>query len=254
MISGVVVLFLMTGCNYHQSKVSASLADDQGSQGIVPEQLSFKLVTEKVLQAKCLNCHADATGNRGGLNLETYANFIAALEDVRAEVEGKTMPRRPGPPLTDAEFKLLMDWIDGGANEFAKEIAVTPAPTPEPAPIDPPVVVQPPVTEPPVTEPPVVVEPPPVTEPQPPVVVPPAPVKIVFEEVFKKVIEPKCLRCHGAENPRAGVSLDTYVNVVLNKEDVAATIIDGSMPRRDTLSDEQKKLILTWIEQGAIEK
>ena len=71
----------------------------------------------KVLSPRYLRCHSDAGGNKGDVNLETYENVIANLDDVENEaLNKKTMPpRRAGGPLSDYEQAILKLWIEAGA-------------------------------------------------------------------------------------------------------------------------------------------
>lgn len=119
-IVGAVGIFLM-GCNYNSGVPSNAIditppkpaAETDPQQ---PQTLNFNVVLKNVFASKCLNCHAVATGNKDGVNLETYESTIALIDKVRSEIIGRSMPRRPGPALTDEEFKMVIDWIDSGAN------------------------------------------------------------------------------------------------------------------------------------------
>lgn len=79
----------------------------------------FSDVLENVLKTNCNGCHSVAGGNRGRLNLETYANVFAAREKVKSDIEKGFMPPRRGVPLTADQKKMIVDWIDAGALEFA---------------------------------------------------------------------------------------------------------------------------------------
>lgn len=65
---------------------------------------------------RCLNCHSEAKGNRGGVNLETFANVRAQLNDIKFDLEMNFMPRT-GPPLPDYEKSVIFKWIEMGAPE-----------------------------------------------------------------------------------------------------------------------------------------
>lgn len=207
-------LFLF-GCNYNQSKNTG----DTGAQIqkiVPPEQITFKMLQTSVLP-ECLRCHSAAGGNKGGISLETFADVFKNAHQIRIEVAGGTMP--PTGKLSDAKIKMLTDWIDNGALENGgKPSEPPPAPVPTPAP-----------------------EPTPTPVPTPVPV--PVPAEIKFEDVLTKVIKTSCLKCHSG--------FEIYENVFSKKELIKSEVTSGSMPQDSTLTDEQKKLILNWIEQGA---
>lgn len=224
----VIILLSLAGCNYSQTK---GLNLDSSEAVLGAEQIDFEVVNSKIISPTCLMCHSEAGGNRGGLNLETYQNVIDNLDEIQARVLDRTMPPRRIGVLTDEQIKILTDWIAAGAVEKINQPV---------APIEP-------VTPAPTEPPPVVVNPPPAAD-------PPVP-ESTFAMVFKQVIEPSCLKCHsdaGGNSHR--VNLETYANVFRLKADIRNAIVEGSMPRRSKLTDEQKKLILDWIDAGAHEK
>lgn len=224
-IHAAVVLIpfvILTSCNYKQDK-ALELVSAPAAQAISDDQLNFKFVSDNVLRAKCLNCHSDAHGNKGGINLETYSNAFALIEKIRAEVAEKAMPLSPAPALTDYEMKLVITWIDSGAKEFATSLS---------QPASPPVVVVP--------------EPTPLEENNPPM-----PEGAVFAAVMKQVIGPKCLKCHSGS---AAFNFESFQNVVMFKDLIVQAVENGSMPMGDTLSNEQKNLIVGWVRAGALEK
>lgn len=75
------------------------------------------------------------------------------------------------------------------------------------------------------------------------------PMLLNFETVMKKVIEPKCLKCHGADSP-TNVTLINFSDLTTFAENIRIAVESGDMPRKDKLSVEQKKLILDWIQAG----
>lgn len=226
-IVGFSLLLSLSSCNYTQSK---SMPLDSIDSGLAADQVEFEVVMEKVIANNCLSCHSDAGGNRGELNLETYENIVQAAAEIKDRVSDRSMPPRRSPPLSDAQIQMLITWIDAGAPQKPTiEPAPAPQPTPEPLP-----------------------EPTPAPEPAPIVVPVPVPAGTTFEMVFKQVIQSSCLKCHSAEGA-GDVNLETYQNVLQFKEAVRETIADGSMPRRSKLTDEQKTLILDWLDAGAPE-
>jgi hypothetical protein len=52
----------------------------------------------------------------------------------------------------------------------------------------------------------------------------------------------ECNSCHSEYSSYSGVSTD--------KSRIRSTIVDGSMPKRSTLSDAQKNAIVCWIDNG----
>lgn len=84
----------------------------------------------------------------------------------------------------------------------------------------------------------------------------PLPVATNYAIVFTQVIQPSCLKCHSTDDKpskKGHINLETYADLMTVKDDVRRTVADGSMPRRSKLTDEQKKLILDWIDAGAPE-
>ena len=220
------------------TEVPADEADDENNAGNAvenPNELSYQNVLNQVLQAKCLNCHSDKGGNRGQLNLETYQSIFNNRDQIREEVITKKMPKKSVAPLTDEQIKLIVNWIDAGTNEFATSEPPPPQETPE---VVPPLI--PPVEIP---------EAPPVADPLPVETPSTEPVDLAnmnFASVMKLVVEPKCLKCHntGAKN---GIELVTYADLQFQKNDIKKDIESGEMPRKETLTVYEKKLILDWI-------
>lgn len=126
----------------------------------------------------------------------------------------------PDHPLPAAEKETLRLWIVGMNNG-------TPTPTPAPSPT-----------------------PTPSPGPQP-----------TFTYIEKNILTASCVTCHSAKNSRGGVALETYAAVLktVNKKTPTKSLLysetqSGSMsPRpRQVLNSEQLRLILSWIEKGAL--
>lgn len=101
------------------------------------------------------------------------------------------------------------------------------------------------------------------------------PEKIVFSEIHARVIQPKCMNCHSAENRKDNVSLSTYQDlfgangtktVVMPSQPLASKLYDvvqqppsssRHMPplksNKAPLNEQEKKLLYAWIENGAKE-
>lgn len=219
-------LFFLASCNYSVDKGSTEVATPDTSFSLVGNQITYQMVTSRVLAKNCLDCHSEKGGNRGGLNLENYQNVFEARDFIRSEILSRRMPKSPAAPLSNQQIDFLVKWIDAGAAEFVKDTA----------PVNPPAM--PPVVEPP-AKPPIVVTPPPVaTEP------------LTFANVMDKVVTPKCLKCHGAGTSNS-VKLVTFADLSENKLMIKEDITTNRMPLRGSLTPGQKKLILDWIEAGA---
>lgn len=231
-----LTMTLFVGCNYNQQKKSNT--GDEIPQIVYSSgaELSYKQISDTVLARRCFECHSNQGGNKGKVNLETYQNVFANKIDIRNDLLDKSMPKGRT-ALSEYETKLVIDWIDAGANEFPRQQPI----------------IQPPVVQPPVTPP--VVAPTPV-----PVVVPVIPEdQIDYAVVTKYVLQTNCTKCHSDKGGNKGkVNLETYENVFKNRDEVFNQIMSGEMPppppKGIALTDEQAKLILKWIELGAPEK
>ncbi len=219
---------LLFGCNYNESKQLAE--NGTLTQKIISaDQITFKIIQEKIINEACLKCHSASGGNKGGINLETFAAVEKLTHEIRKEVAGGTMP--PNAKLSESQIKLLTDWIDAGAFEHGKisgEIP-TPAPVPKPTPT-------------------------PAPTPNPTPAPAPAPPKLNFESVFNLVIKTNCLKCHSAAAGNKGdVNLETFENVFLNRNTINDVVSSGEMPtkRGTPLTLEQKTMILAWIQKGS---
>ena len=219
----VLSLLVLAGCNY---TIQKPVASDSGAQaietlptGTIP---GYQTVNKGIIGPKCLECHSNAGGNGGGVNLETYNNVKSDLVDIRSEVTSGRMPKNRA-PLTAKEKEVLLAWLDaGGSLDGATTTPTTnkPTPTPTPEPGD----------------------------------VMPDPDKIDFQLVNTKVITPRCVGCHSDKGGNKGdVNLETYDNIYSQIDTIKDEVESGSMPRpkNKPLTDFQKKLFLTWIEKGA---
>lgn len=243
-------LLIFVGCNYNQQKKSDIVPEGfRQIEFTTGSELSYQQINDHVIAPKCLECHSNAGGNKGRLNLENYRNVFANKEGIRESILDKSMPK-DRPPLNEYEIRLVVAWIESGASELAQR-----APEPVVVPAEPPA--EPPVVVPPVIVPPVG----PIVPPQPePVVVPDIELdQIDFSIVTKYVLQTNCYKCHSDAGGNKGqVNLETYANVMDNLSDVKFDIEMDMMPlappKGIPLTDAQKKLILSWIENGAPEK
>ncbi len=227
----LLIGFCQYGCNYSLAKSPLVFKELQGSLGQTPPGtvVSFQVINSSLIQPKCLECHSSATGDAGGINLETYENVVANLGLIKSEVASDSMPKNRA-KLSANEKSILFAWIDAGGPKDPVE----PTPTPPQGPV-----------EPTPTQP----------EPEPPVEPTPPQVEFIsYEKVHNEVIQPRCLGCHSdASGNRGGVNLETYENVVALTSVIEEEIKSGSMPRprNRPLTPEQKDLILKWIASGA---
>lgn len=80
-----------------------------------PEKLSYALIKSQVIDTSCVRCHSAASGNRGGVNLETYAEVVKNAQSIFAAVEGDFMP--PRTKLTLDQKQKFLSWIELGMPE-----------------------------------------------------------------------------------------------------------------------------------------
>jgi uncharacterized membrane protein len=180
----------------------------------------------QIFQPKCLTCHATSTANKDP-NLETYAAIVANISDIQGDVQSGRMPFRKA-PLSAQEKDLLAKWISMGMPEITSS---KPQPTPEPKPERSPT-------------------PSPTPKPAP---TPTEPEILDFATVNKNVLQPSCIKCHSGATPKGEVSLESYTDLLINIGDIRDDVEKGIMPKRSTLTPEQKALILDWIKAGAPE-
>ncbi|MDZ4085147.1 MAG: cytochrome c, partial [Bdellovibrionales bacterium] len=75
-----------------------------------------------------------------------------------------------------------------------------------------------------------------------------------FSSVYRAVIEPACLKCHSSPDNDGDVNLETYQEVFKHRVMIEKTVRDGSMPKKKSLSTQQKELLLQWLQAGASEE
>lgn len=224
----LLVLFLaaIASCTYNISKLGPS-ADSNKVLFESADDISYQLVNDAVLAPKCLNCHSNATGNKGSVNLENYASVKLWLTEINEQVATKQMPpTKTGVALSTAQINLITTWISNGASEFAKPKNPTPITTPPSTPEEP--IFQ----------------------------IPTDPKEITFAMVKKVLFEPQCIKCHSSTGTKEGdVALDNYAEVEANMSDIHDDIVNGYMPRgKDAhLTDEQLKIFFDWYDAGHLE-
>jgi uncharacterized membrane protein len=71
-----------------------------------------------------------------------------------------------------------------------------------------------------------------------------------FAFINEKIIQPKCISCHGAGTP-TGVDLEGYDKVFNAQHEVHRTVfVDHTMPKRGQLTDEEQRLLWHWLNMG----
>ncbi|MEM6799518.1 MAG: c-type cytochrome domain-containing protein, partial [Planctomycetota bacterium] len=211
------------------------------------------------LTAKCGSCHID--GKRGGFSLATYRDLMNGTEGVgRVLVPGDgatshiveliasgDMPRGGG-RVTPQETQKLVAWITQGAKfDGASEttnLRSLKAGGGEPAKEE--------------EKKPAAMQ----------VARPTGNETVSFATDVAPILTSRCAECHGAGNPRAGLSVLDFRRLmrggdsgaVVKAKDVAGSLlihrIDGSEPprmplRRTALSSKEIAAISTWIREGA---
>ena len=81
---------------------------------IEPISFTYEMVNTSVLQPRCISCHSNEGGNRGGVNLETYESVAAAASDIEAAILSGSMPRPRNKPLTPEQKEMILKWISIG--------------------------------------------------------------------------------------------------------------------------------------------
>lgn len=123
-----ILFLLFSGCRYSRVTIPNNL--DLNEQMSLPAEeklkLSFNLLNQSVFLPKCVNCH----GTSGGVSLESYADIVKNLPDIKNSVFiMQTMPKKEF--LSDDEKRLLWNWIQMGAPFQAQKPGSEPPP-PEP--------------------------------------------------------------------------------------------------------------------------
>lgn len=124
----VIFFLLFSGCRYSRVTIPNNL--DLNEQMNLPAEeklkLSFNLLNQSVFLPKCVSCH----GNSGGISLESYADVVKNLSEIKRSVFiAQTMPKKDF--LSDEEKRLLWNWIEMGAPLQAQN-PVSEPPPPEP--------------------------------------------------------------------------------------------------------------------------
>jgi len=123
----ILMTFVFSACGYKNTELKESpISGNLSQEGVI----TFATIKNQILGPQCLRCHSSAGGNRGGVNLETYANVKARLTGIQSAINNNFMP--PSGALAQNLKTLFNTWVTGGAIENSS--GATPAPptqTPE---------------------------------------------------------------------------------------------------------------------------
>lgn len=232
----LTLCLLQFGCNYSLSKNPLNFSETSGLEGIPDGSIvSFQVISNSIIQKKCLECHSSAGGNLGDVNLETYENVMDNLGTIRGEIEDGRMPKNR-PKLSGKQKEILLAWIDAGGPRDGVVLEKIPKQEVE-------VEVKEDIKE-------------EVKIPEIEIVMektPPKEVELInYGRVRDEVIKVRCLQCHSSSGGNAGrLNLQTYENVAAKIDKIEIRIKSGTMPKGKPLTVEQKTLLLDWIAQGA---
>ena len=83
-----------------------------------------------------------------------------------------------------------------------------------------------------------------------------SPDQLTYKIINQNVLATACLNCHSASGGNQfGINLETYEKVFAAKDDIKTAVANKSMPpaSQQALSDQQIKMIIDWIDAGALE-
>jgi uncharacterized membrane protein len=70
-----------------------------------------------------------------------------------------------------------------------------------------------------------------------------------YEFIASRILGPRCTNCHGSSG---NVNLESYENVIAHLGDIQDTVFkEQSMPKRGSLTIDEKRLLWNWILLGA---
>lgn len=108
----------LSGCGsiYDTFNIGAASVSENASQGTTTP-VTYAQVNAQIFTPICLRCHSNATGNNGGVNLETYQSVLNNLTRATNAIDTNVMPF-DGPPLSQDLKNLLHQWINQGTPLF----------------------------------------------------------------------------------------------------------------------------------------
>lgn len=114
-ISLIFCVLSLLACNYSNKNTEMPVAMTEERINQLALDSNYESVNAKVLSGQCLQCHSQAGGNAGNLNLETYQSIRTNLNQIMYRVlETKDMPRGG---LAGADYALMEMWLQSGAPE-----------------------------------------------------------------------------------------------------------------------------------------
>ncbi len=106
----------VSGCGYYSENLTPPSVGQAPFD--VRAKLGFEIVKTILARNKCLECHSAERGNRGGLNLESYASVKPAAASVASTTASGFMPLG-GPRVNVGDVAVLQAWADAGAPEIS---------------------------------------------------------------------------------------------------------------------------------------
>lgn len=113
-----LALLTLSSCNYYKNRGDQSLPNFDANTDVTALAVynNYASINNLIISNQCLNCHSNATGNKGGLNIETYSNVKANLNQIMYRVlETKDMPPNG---MSESQTNLFKFWLESGAPEF----------------------------------------------------------------------------------------------------------------------------------------
>lgn len=66
----------------------------------------------------------------------------------------------------------------------------------------------------------------------------------------EQIFQIRCTMCHSLINPTSGVALDSYESIWEWQDQIYQQIANRTMPLGPPMPDEERELVLLWIEEG----
>lgn len=104
--TSIIVLllsFIITSCVSNVEEQLEEIIDTDA-------KISYRNTVQPIIDARCLSCHASG-GNFP--DISSYSKVKAHAVSIKEEVASGRMPK--GGPLTTAQIKSIVDWVDEGA-------------------------------------------------------------------------------------------------------------------------------------------
>lgn len=89
---------------------------------------------------------------------------------------------------------------------------------------------------------------------------------VSFANDIKPIFDARCIKCHGVEQTKEGLDMQTYENIFAGSRNgsiiepgnsadslLVQLIVEGEMPNRgEPVTPEELQLIIDWVDQGAL--